>query len=156
MAVERLVIPTLAEVKQHVGKSLGPTEWIPITQERINGFAEVTGDHQWIHVDVERASRESPWKTTIAHGYLTLSMVPDLLARILAIGGWKSAVNTGLDKLRLTAPVPSGSRVRMKAEIKDARDVPRGGLRVTFAIRFDVEGSTKPALLGNVNYVYFP
>ena len=156
MAVERLVIPTLAEVKQHVGKSLGPTEWIPITQERINAFAEVTGDHQWIHVDVERSSRESPWKTTIAHGYLTLSMVPDLLARILAIGGWRNAVNTGLDKLRLTAPVPSGSRVCMRAEIKDARDVPRGGLRVTFAIRFDVEGSTKPALLGSVNYVYFP
>jgi acyl dehydratase len=156
MAVERLVIPTLAEVKQHVGRSLGPTDWIPITQERINAFAEVTGDHQWIHVDVERASRESPWKTTIAHGYLTLSMVPDLLARILAIGGWRSAVNTGLDKLRLSAPVPSGTRVRMRAEIKDARDVPRGGLRVTIAIRFDVEGSPKPALLGNVNYVYFP
>ena len=155
MAVERLVIPTLAEVKQHVGRSLGPTDWIPISQERINAFAQVTGDHQWIHVDVERASRESPWKTTIAHGYLTLSMVPDLLARILAIGGWRSAVNTGLDKLRLTAPVPSGSRVRMRAEIKDARDVPRGGLRVTFAIRFEVEGSPKPALLGNVNYVYF-
>ena len=153
---EQLVIPSLAAVKDYVGVRLGPTDWVTITQQQIDGFAEVTGDRQWIHVDVERASRESPWKTTIAHGYLTLSMAPDLLAQVLAIRGWKTAVNTGLDKLRLSSPVPAGSRVRLSAQIKDARDLPRDGVRITFAIRFDVEGSSKPALLANVNYVYFP
>ena len=144
------------ELKGAVGKSLGVSEWLEIDQKRIDLFAEATGDHQWIHVDVDRASRESPWKTTIAHGYLTLAMTPNLLAQILAIEGWGTAVNTGLDKLRLSAPVPAGSRVRMKAVIKDARDVPNGGIRVTFAVRFEVEGASKPALLANVNYVYYP
>jgi len=152
----KIVIPCLEVLKDYVGQPLGPTEWITIDQDRIDGFAEVTGDLQWIHVDVDRASRESPWKTTIAHGYLTLAMTPNLLAQILAIEGWGTAVNTGLDKLRLSAPVPAGSRVRMKAVIKDARDVPNGGIRVTFAVRFEVEGASKPALLANVNYVYFP
>ena len=156
MGAPKIVIPCLGVVKDYVGQPLGPTEWITIDQDRIDGFAKVTGDLQWIHVDVDRASRESPWKTTIAHGYLTLAMTPNLLARILTIEGWSTAVNTGLDKLRLSAPVPAGSRVRMKAEIKDARDVPNGGVRVTFAVRFEVEGASKPALLANVNYVYFP
>lgn len=152
----KLAIRTLDAVKKYVGKPLGPTEWVTIDQERIDGFAEVTGDHQWIHVDVARASRDSPWKTTIAHGYLTLAMTPDLLAQILSIEGWSTAVNTGLDKLRFSTPVPVGSRVRLKASIKDARSVPKGGVRVTFAVRFEVEGASKPALLANVNYVYFP
>ena len=131
---------------------------VPIrtAKERIDAFAHATGDRQWIHCDVERASRESPWKTTIAHGYLTLALTPDLLAQILAIIGWRTAVNTGLDKLRFSSPVPSGSRVRLSASIKDTRDLARNGLRVTFAVRIDVEGSSKPALLANVNYAYFP
>lgn len=152
----RTVIPTLAEVKGHVGAELGASDWIQIDQARIDAFAEATGDHQWIHCDVERAQRESPWKSTIAHGYLTLSLVPTLLAQVLAIGGWKTAVNTGSDKMRLMAPVPAGSRVRMWARLKDARKVPRNGVRVTFAVRFEVEGSAKPACIANVNYVYFP
>ena len=156
MTAPKTSIPSLEAVKDYVGRPLGPTEWITIGQSRIDGFAELTGDRQWIHIDVERASRESPWKTTIAHGYLTLAMTPDLLEQILHIDGWNTAVNSGLDKLRFSAPVPAGSRVRMKAEIKDARDVPKGGVRITFAVRFEVEGASKPALLANVNYVYFP
>jgi len=156
VSVPKISIPSLEAVKDYVGRPLGPTEWATIGQERIASFAEVTGDHQWIHVDVERASRESPWKTTIAHGYLTLAMAPDLLAQILSIDGWHTAVNTGLDKLRFSTPVTAGSRVRLKAEIKDARDIPKGGVRVTFAVRIEVEGASKPALLANVNYVYFP
>ena len=156
MSSPKTAIPSLEAVKDYVGRPLGPTEWIKIDQSRIDGFAELTGDRQWIHIDVERASRESPWKTTIAHGYLTLAMTPDLLEQILSIDGWNTAVNSGLDKLRFSAPVPAGSRVRMKAEIKDARDVPKGGVRITFAVRFEVEGASKPALLANVNYVYFP
>ena len=156
VAAPRTVIPRLSAVKDYVGVPLGPSEWVEIDQARIDGFANVTGDHQWIHVDPERANLESPWKTTIAHGYLTLAMVPDLLARVLAIGGWSTAVNTGLDKLRLPAPVPSDSRVRLHAEIRETRDLPNGGIRVTFAIRFEVEGAAKPALLANVNYAYLP
>jgi len=156
MAVERLVIPTLAEVKQHVGRSLGPTDWIPISQERINAFAQVTGDHQWIHVDVERARRETPWKQTIAHGYLTLALIPELLSHRVVILGVKTAVNTGVDKLRFSTPVFSGSRVRLHAEIKDVRDVPGGALRVTFSVRVEVEGIAKPALIANVSYLYYP
>jgi acyl dehydratase len=156
MAVERTVIPELAALKDYIDVPLGPSEWVTISQERIDAFADATGDHQWIHVDVERASREAPWKTTIAHGYLSLSMTPDLLAQIVAIGGWKTAVNTGLDKLRLSSPIPAGSRIRMRAKIKDARDLAGGGVRVVFAIRLEVEGATKPAMLANVNYAYFP
>ena len=153
---ERLVIPSLAEVKQHVGVSLGPTDWVTVDQARIDRFAEATGDRQWIHVDVERARRESPWGSTIAHGYLTLGLTPDLLAQAIAIGGWKTVVNTGLERLRLSAPVPAGARVRLRGRIEDARSLPNAGLRITFAVRIEVEGSTKPALRANVNYAYFP
>ena len=156
MAAERVVIPSLEEVEQYVGKPFGPSRWVEISQERINAFADATDDHQWIHTDPERAARESPWKTTIAHGYLTLSLMPHLLTEVLAIGGWKTAVNTGLDKLRLSAPVPADSRVRLRAEIKDARALPKKGLRVTFAVRVEVEGSSKPAMLANINFAYFP
>ena len=92
----RTVIKSLAAVKDHVGVSLGPTDWLPINQGRINAFADATDDHQWIHVDVERARRESPFKATIAHGYLTLSLAPALLPQIVRIEGWETAINTGL------------------------------------------------------------
>ncbi len=150
-----LIMPSIAAAKYYVGMELGPTEWIPITQDRINRFAEATGDRQWIHCDVERAQRESPWKTTIAHGYLTLSLVPDLLPRLIQLIGGKTAVNTGVDKCRLSAPVPSGSRVRMSAVIRSARTIPRSGVRLTFGVRFEVEGNARPALVADVNYVYF-
>ena len=156
MVAERVVIPSLDRVKDHVGKPLGPSEWITVGQDRINAFADATGDHQWIHVDPERAGRDSPWKTTIAHGYLTLALTPHLLSQVIAIGGWHTAVNTGLDKLRLSSPVSAGSRVRLSAQIKDTRSLPNDGLRVTFAVRVEVEGATKPALLANINFAYLP
>lgn len=156
MVAERVVIPSLDRVKDHVGKPLGPSEWITVGQDRINAFADATGDHQWIHVDPERAGRDSPWKTTIAHGYLTLALTPHLLSQVVAIGGWHTAVNTGLDKLRLSSPVSAGSRVRLSAQIKDTRSLPNDGLRVTFAVRVEVEGATKPALLANINFAYLP
>ena len=151
-----IVIPSLGEVKNHVGAKLGPSEWITVSQERIDAFADATDDRQWIHTDVERATRESPWKGTIAHGYLTIALVPDLLYRLVKIHGWSSVINTGLDKMRLSAPVPSGSRVRLQAEIKDARDIPGDGVRVSFAVRVEVEGNPKPACIASVNYVYLP
>ena len=150
------MIPTPIEARVFVGRELGPSEWVGVDQERIDAFAEITGDRQWIHCDVERARRDSPWKSTIAHGYLTLALVPRLLSSVVEIRGAASGVNTGLDKLRLSAPVPAGSRVRLWAEIKDVRALPQGGARVTFAVRLEVEGSKKPALLASVNYAYLP
>ena len=151
-----VVIPSLAAVKFWVGTPLGETDWVAVSQQRIDRFAEATDDRQWIHVDVERARRESIWKQTIAHGYLTLSMLPELLSRLLVIIGVQTAINTGIDKLRFSAPVPSGSRVRLKATIKDAREVPGNAVRISFAVRVEVEGAAKPALLANVNYLYYP
>lgn len=156
MPVGMLKIPSLTAVKDYSGTSLGPSKWLSITQERIDTFANATDDHQWIHCDVERAGRESPFKTTIAHGYLTLSLAPELLTQIISIDGWKTVVNTGLEKLRFYSPVLSDSRVRLLGEIKGTRDLPNGGVRVTFAIRIEVEGAQRLALRANVVYVYLP
>jgi acyl dehydratase len=153
---QKTVIPNVAAIHEYVGRTLGPSEWIPVSQERIDRFAEATDDHQWIHVDPERASRETPWKTTIAHGYLTLALIPHLLERVFFVENCTRAVNAGVEKARLSAPVPSGSRVRLRADLRDARNLPNAGVRVTFAMRIEVEGSPKPALLANVVYVYFP
>ena len=153
---DRTLIPSLEAARDFEGAELGPGEWVEISQQRIDRFADVTGDHQWIHCDVERATRESPWRGTIAHGYLTLALVPDLLAGIVEIRGWKTAVNTGLDRLRLPAPVPSGARVRLSATIRDVRRLPGDGVRIAFAVRCEVEGSARPALLATVNYAYLP
>ena len=151
-----VVIPSLAAVKFWVPTPLGETDWVPVSQDRINQFADATDDRQWIHVDIERARREAPWKQTIAHGYLTLSMIPALLSRLVVIIGAKTAINTGIDKLRFSAPVLAGSRVRLQAEIKAAREVPANAVRISFAVRVDVEGGSKPVLLASVNYLYYP
>ena len=151
----RTVIPELAAARDFTGKELGPSEWVTVDQARIDAFAAVTGDRQWIHTDVERARRDSPWGSTVAHGYLSLALVPALLASVLEIGGVKNVVNTGIDKLRLSAPVPAGARVRLRARVQSVRPIPREGARIQFAVRLEVEGSAKPALLANVNYAYF-
>ena len=150
------VIRGLAAFKDHVGVELPVSDWIPITQERIDAFANATDDHQWIHSDVERARRESPWKETIAHGYLTLSLAPALLRQILTVEGSTTAVNTGIEKMRLSSPVLAGSRVRLSAMIKHARDLPRGGMRVVIHVKLEVEGSSKPACTADVIYLFFP
>ena len=148
-------IADVAALKEWVDKPLGKTGWHTISQEQIQAFADATGDHQWIHTDVERARRESPFEQPIAHGYLTLSLVPKLLAELLEVEEMGSVVNSGIEKLRLTAPVPAGSRVRLGATIKSVRDLPTGGSRVAFGISVEVEGATKPALGGTVVYLYF-
>src|SRR5262245_12203323 len=151
----KTVIPDLASARDFAGEELGPSEWVTVDQARIDAFAAVTGDRQWIHTDVARARAESPWGSTVAHGYLTLALVPVLLAEVLEIHGVTSVVNTGLDKLRLSAPVPAGARVRLRARVQSVRAIPRHGARIQFAIRLEVEGSAKPALLAAVNYAYF-
>jgi acyl dehydratase len=150
------VIPGIDAFRDFVGKPLGPSDWIEVTQERIDRFADATGDRQWIHVDPERARRESPFGGPIAHGYLTLSLAPALLAEVVRVDGEPTVVNAGLDKLRLSAPVPAGSRVRLRAEIRSVRDMPRAGVHVTFRIALDVESASRPACTADVALVYLP
>lgn len=153
---EKTVIPTLAEIADFAGVELGPSGWVEISQQRIDDFAKASGDDQWIHTDVERARRESPWKSTIAHGYLTLSLAPMLLDEILEITEHRSAINSGIEKMRLSAPVLSGSRVRLGGAISSARSLPGDGVRVVFRLVFEVEGAKKPACTANVVYLYYP
>ncbi len=149
------VIPCVSKIPEFVGRSLGTSDWIEISQERIDAFARATGDDQWIHCDVERALRESPWKQTIAHGYLTLALIPVLLSQIVVVADVKTVVNTGTERVRLSAPVPSGSRLRMSAAMESARGLLTGGVRVAYALRFEVEGQPKPPCVATINCVYF-
>ncbi len=149
-------IPSLAALADFVGSPLGVSEWTTVSQERIDAFAAATSDRQWIHCDPARAERESPFGGTVAHGYLTLSLAPALLATIVRVGGATAAVNAGIDRMRLSAPVPAGSRLRLAAEIANVRNVPGGAVRVAFRLRFEVEGSARPACTATVVYLYYP
>ncbi len=111
------VIPNVAAIVDLVGRELGTTPWFEVPQEQIDAFAAATGDHQWIHCDVERARRESPFKSTIAHGYLTVALVPVLLPKLLVVENCETVINTGIEKLRLSTPVLAGSRIRMSATV---------------------------------------
>ena len=137
-------IDGLDALKAAVGKDLGTSDWVDITQDRVDTFAEATGDRQWIHVDVERARRESPFGGPIAHGYLTLSLTNQLLPQVVEVRGVSSGVNYGADKVRFPAPVPVGSRVRANVRLDEADDVP-GGVQTKMTITVEVEGGGKPA-----------
>ena len=149
-----LALPNLAVLRDHVGEKLGTSDWIEITQQRIDLFAEATGDHQWIHVDAERARRESPFGTTIAHGHLTLSLAPMLLTQILAVENVRLIVNPGIEHIRLRSPVRCGDKIRMHATLKELRNVP-GGVRATMSVSFEIEGQRKPAAFGDMLLVYY-
>jgi len=152
----KLVVPDIASLKPLVGSELGVSDWVDITQERIDLFARATGDDQWIHVDPERAARESPFGGTIAHGHLTASLAPMLLSQIIEVKGARMLVNPGIEKMRFRSPVPSGSRLRMRATLKALRDLPGGAARATVRIRFEVEGERRPAAFGDALLVYYP
>jgi acyl dehydratase len=137
-----LKISGVDDLKSKLGTELGVSDWIDITQERVNEFAEVTGDHQWIHVDPERA-KETPFGGTIAHGLFTLSLGPQLSYGLFEFEGFSFAVNYGYGKVRFPAPVPVGSKLRMRAELTEAHDVP-GGVQATILQTFEVEGGAKP------------
>jgi acyl dehydratase len=145
-----LTVETPKDLKQHIGKTLGPSEWVTVDQAMIDKFAEVTGDHQWIHVDVERAKKEMPGGKTIAHGYLTLSLLPRLAPTLLKVNKRKRGVNYGSNKIRFTNPVPAGSRIRLKQTIKNVEDVPDNGVRITSEMVIEVEGQERPALVAEV------
>jgi acyl dehydratase len=132
-----------------VGQHLGHSDWLEITQERVDQFADATDDHQWIHVDPERAQRESPFGGPIAHGYLTLSLVSSLVAQIVEAQGFRMGVNYGAEKIRFPAPVPVGSRVRASATLDEATPF-EGGVQMNLKVTIEVEGQEKPAMVGSI------
>ena len=156
MESERTIIPSIAALKDFADKPLAESRWLTVTQEQIDLFAEATGDRQWIHVNPERARRESPFKGTIAHGNLTLSMCSRLLGEMVEVKGSSAQIHTGFDRVRFSTPVPSGSRVRMSGGIQGVRALPRGGARVTFHLQMEVEGEKKPACVADVVCLYMP
>ncbi len=139
-----IAVKGIAGLEALVGQEIGVSGWVPIDQEAIDKFADVTGDHQWIHVDVERAKKESPFGGPIAHGYLLLSLGPALSWGVFTVEDITLAVNYGLDKVRFIAPVPAGSRVRLRVGLAELRDNPMGKL-AAFDYTFELEGSEKPA-----------
>ena len=138
------VFESLDELRDGVGRHLGVTDWIVIDQDRVNLFADATGDQQWIHVDVERAKAESPFGGPIAHGYLTLALTNLFLPQLLEVRGVSAGVNYGTGRVRFPAPVPVGARIRAGAELAACEEVP-GGMQTTVVITVEVEGSAKPA-----------
>ncbi|MBR6262581.1 MAG: MaoC family dehydratase [Prevotella sp.] len=149
-----LIVNSYDEFASHLGEELGHSEWLTIDQNRINLFADATLDHQWIHVDVERAKTESPYKSTIAHGYLTLSILPHLWAQIIEVNNIKMLVNYGMDKMRFGQPVVTGSRVRMVATLANIQNL-RGICKVEVAFKIEIEGQRKPALEGISTFLYY-
>jgi acyl dehydratase len=135
--------------RQLVGRELPPSGWHVVTQEQIDAFAELTGDRQWIHVDVERASSESPYGGTVAHGFLTLSLVPGLRAEAFAASGYRWTVNYGLDRVRFPAPVPAGSRIRARFRVLSVEEVP-GGERAVVEATVERDGSEKPVCVAEL------
>ena len=146
-------IEGIGGLKEHVGDHLGYSEWHEVTQEQVNRFAEATGDHQWIHVDVERA-KAGPFGGPIAHGYLTLALVPTLLPEIVDVSGISMTVNYGLNKLRFPAPVPVGAKVRAGATLSTVDDV-SGGVQVALDVTFEIEGATKPVCVAEILFRYY-
>ena len=144
-----LELETPLDIKQHVGRELGPSEWMTVDQPMIDQFAKATGDHPWIHVDVERAKKEMPGGKTIAHGYLTLSLVPRMAATLTKVKKRSRGVNYGSNKVRFINPVPAGARIRLRQRIKNVEDI-QGGVRVTSEMTVEIEGQDKPALVAEL------
>ena len=144
------VVNGLEEITALAGADLGRTGWTEVTQERINTFADATGDHQWIHVDAERAAA-GPFGATIAHGYLTLSLVIPLFGELLRIEGVRMGVNYGLEKVRFPNPVRVGSRIRLAATVADVTEV-SGGVQMTCDFTVEIDGQTKPACVARTIY----
>ncbi|MGP3737512.1 MaoC family dehydratase (plasmid) [Streptomyces sp. GDS52] len=149
-----LTIGGLADLEAATGAELGPSSWLEITQKRVNDFAEATGDQQWIHVDPERAAG-GPFSTTIAHGYLTLSLISGLFGDLLDRQGISMAVNYGLNRVRFTSPVPVGSRIRLVGRIVRTERVGGDGLQVTYEFTVEIEGSPKPACVAESVHRYY-
>lgn len=150
-----IAIADPGRLRELVGREVGTSDWVEVTQERINAFADATGDHQWIHVDRERAAKESPFGTTIAHGFLTLSLISALMRNAIAIGGIRIAINYGANRVRFVAPVPSGSRIRARIVLASLDDV-RDGVQATWNVTVERERGEKPCLVAEWLVRYYP
>ena len=152
--MKKLIAGSFEELEKSIGQEMGPSEWMSVTQEQINLFADATHDHQWIHVDVERAKKESPHGKTIAHGYLTVSLIPTHLFQVLVVENSSMIVNYGIDSLRFVQPVVVDSRVRLKGKVSSVKNL-RGTTKVILNVEIEIEGEKKPALSGDVVLLYF-
>ena len=144
----------LGELKSKEGEHLGYSDWHEVTQEQVNQFAEATGDHQWIHVDPERA-KSGPFGGTIAHGYLTMSLAPAFLQEVWQVNGMKMGLNYGINKLRFPTPVPVGSKLRVGAKLAKVEEVSGDGMQATLELAFEIEGKDKPPCVAEVVYRYY-
>jgi acyl dehydratase len=142
----KVVIANVAQLRPLIGTEVAVTDWFTVSQERIDGFAEATEDHQWIHVDRERAAREPPYGTTVAHGFLSLSLLPYFLGQAIEIQGTRLGINYGLNRMRFTGPVPAGSRVRASFRLDAVEDIPNG-VQTTWNVTLEREGEAKPVLV---------
>jgi hypothetical protein len=152
--MSKLVVNSYDEFAAFEGKELGASDWLLIDQERINLFADATLDHQWIHVDTDRAKKESPYQSTIAHGYLTLSLLPYLWSQIIEVNNIKMLVNYGMDKMRFGQAVVTGSRVRMVTKLHAISNL-RGICKTEIDFKIEIEGQRKPALEGIATFLYY-
>lgn len=149
------VFKDFEEIKAAVGSEVGVSDWVVVTQERIDQFAQATGDDQWIHVDVERARRESPTRTTIAHGLFTLSLIPEFVRDVMGLNGIRTTLNYGANRVRYLSPVPAGSRLRARVKIAATEESPNNGLRVTYGITIEMEGGQRPACIAEVMAIHY-
>jgi len=141
------IIEGIEELKSLIGQEVGASDWFEVTQSRIDDFADATEDHQWIHIDVERAKTDSPFHSTIAHGFLTLSLLPHLVSQAVKVkGDFKMGINYGLNRLRFVSPVLAGSRVRARLTLQSVEDF-TGGNQITWSVTCETEGGQKPALV---------
>jgi acyl dehydratase len=150
-----LTVESPKELLKHVGRELGPSEWFTMEQDQINRFAEATGDHQWIHVDVARAAREMPGGKTIAHGFLTLALVPRMAATLVHVTKRSRGLNYGSNKVRFTSAVPAGSRIRLRQRLAEVVEVAGNGVRITSEMTVELEGQERPALVAEVISVQY-
>ena len=150
-----VILDTPDSLKQYLGKEIGVSEWLTITQERIAQFAEATEDRQWIHLDRERAERESPYRTTIAHGFLTLSLISRFMKDVIQVrGGIGMAVNYGLNRVRFPSPVRAGSKIRARITLLNVKEVP-GAYETTFSVTVESEGGEKPCCVAESIVRYY-
>jgi len=144
-----------SDLRSHAGRKLGSSSWHTVSQEQVDRFAAATGDYQWIHVDPERA-RRTPFRTTIAHGYLTLSLWPALLDQVLVVEGCSMVLNYGLNRVRFPSAVPVGSRVRLHVDLAEVEENADASLQTTFGVVFELEGSEKPCCVAESLFRYYP
>lgn len=152
--MEKLIINSYEEFEKYVGQELGVSDYVALDQERINLFADATLDHQWIHVDAEKAAVESPFKSTIAHGYLTLSMLPYMWNQIIEVNNLKMMINYGMDKMKFGKAVLSGQRIRLRASLQTLQNL-RGTTKAEIKIKIEIEGEKKAALEGIAIFLYY-